>query len=112
MLLMEGRRASRKSAGGNLDTFDCCMRALWHFALLAPEHHDQAAALPRQAIKLDPNLAQAHMMLARMLVGRTMYVWSGDPDKDISKGYEAAARSISLDDCDPYAHYTFCWASC
>ena len=110
MLLIEGKRALRKSVG-NLDAFDCCMRAMWHFSQLTPEHHEQAAAMLRQAIALDPNLAQAHMMLARILVGRTMYGWSSDPGKDISGGYAAAARSVSLDDRDPYTHYAFCWTS-
>jgi tetratricopeptide (TPR) repeat protein len=31
--------------------------------------------------------------------------------KDVSEIYAAAARSVSLDDRDPYCHYAFCWAS-
>jgi adenylate cyclase len=110
MLLMEGKRAVRKSVG-NLDAFDCCMRAMWHFSQLAPEHHQQAVALLRQAIKLDPNLAQAHMMLARTVVGRIMYGWSSDLTNDLAESYAAAARSVSIDDRDPYTHYAFCWTS-
>ena len=110
MLLIEGKRASRKNVG-NLDAFDCCMRAMWHFSQLAPEHHDQAATVLRQAIKLDPDLAQAHMMLARVLVGRVMYGWSSAPEKDLSEAHAEAARSVSLDDRDPYAHYALGWTS-
>jgi adenylate cyclase len=110
MLLIEGKRAFRKGVG-KLDAFDCCMRAMWHFSQLAPEHHEQAVVLLRQATKLDPNLAQAHMMLARLLVGRTMYGWSSDLANDMAESYAAAARSVSLDDRDPYSHYAFCWAS-
>jgi adenylate cyclase len=110
MLLMEGKRAVRKSVG-NLDAFDCCMRAMWHFSQLAPEHHQQAVALLRQAIKLDPNLAQAHMMLARTVVGRIMYGWSSDLTNDLAESYAAAARSVSIDDRDPYTYYAFCWTS-
>lgn len=110
MLLMEGKRAFRKSVG-NLDAFDCCMRAMGHFSKLAPEHHEQAVALLRQAMKLDPNLAQPHMMLARMLVGRIMYGWSSDLTGELAESYTAAARSVSIDDRDPYTHYAFCWAS-
>jgi adenylate cyclase len=68
MLLIEGRRAFRKSAG-NLDAFDCSMRAMWHFSQITAENHDQAVALLRRAIRLDPTLAQAHMVLARTLNG-------------------------------------------
>lgn len=110
MLLIEGKRAFRKS-GGNLDAFDCCMRAMWHFSQLASEDHNQAVTLIRQALTLDPNLAQAHMTLARTLNARIWYGWSVDPVKDVSEIYAAAARSVSLDDRDPYCHYAFCWAS-
>src|SRR5512133_34131 len=64
MLLMEGRRAFRKSVG-NLDAFDCCMRAMWHFSQITPENQDEAANLARKAISLDPSYAQGHMVLAR-----------------------------------------------
>jgi TolB-like protein/tetratricopeptide (TPR) repeat protein len=110
MLLVEGKRAFRKSVG-NPDAFDCCMRAMGHFSQLAPEHHVQAVTLLRQAIKLDPNIAQPHMMLARMLVGRIMYGWSSDLTNDLAESYAAAAHSVSIDDRDPYTHYAFCWAS-
>ena len=110
MLLIEGKRAFRKSAG-NLDAFDCCMRAMWHFSQLLPEQHGQAIALLRQAIKLDPNFAQAHMALGRTLASRVFYGWSNDIGSDSSESYQAAARAISIDDRDPYSHYAFCWAS-
>jgi adenylate cyclase len=110
MLLIEGKRAFRKSVG-NLDAFDCCMRAMWHFSQVTPEDHEHAVALLRQAITLDPNLPQAHMALARTLNSRIWYGWSSDITKDASETYAAAARSISLDDRDPYNHYAFCWAS-
>jgi adenylate cyclase len=110
MLLIEGKRAFRKSVG-NLDAFDCCMRAMWHFSQLAPGDHEQALALLRQAIKLDPNLAQAHMALARTLNARIWYGWSSDLATDVSDIYAAAGRSVTLDDRDPYSHYAFCWAN-
>lgn len=110
MLLIEGKRAFRKNIG-NLDAFDCCMRAMWHFSQLASEDHNQAVTLIRQALTLDPNLAQAHMTLTRTLNARIWYGWSDDPVKDVSEIYAAAARSVSLDDRDPYCHYAFCWGN-
>ena len=50
-------------------------------------------------------------MLARLLVGRIMYGWSSDLTNDIAESYEAAARSVAIDDRDPYTHYAFCWTS-
>jgi adenylate cyclase len=110
MLLIEGKRALRKSVG-NLDAFDCCMRAMWHFSQIAQEDHEQAVALLREAIRLDPSFAQAHMALARTLNSRIWYGWSSDIERDVSEVYIAAARAVSLDDRDPYSHYAFCWAN-
>jgi adenylate cyclase len=110
MLLLEGRRAYRKSVS-NLDAFDCSMRAMWHFSQLAAEDSEQAVALLRQAIALDPNLAQANMALARTLNSRIWYGWSSDIGQDVAETYAAAARAVSLDERDPYSHYAFCWAS-
>jgi adenylate cyclase len=110
MLLIEGKRAFRKSVG-NLDAFDCCMRAMWHFSQKTPENHDQAVTLLRQAISLDPTLAQAHMALARTLNGRVWDGWSGDLANDASEAHAAAARSVAIDDRDPYCHYAYCWTS-
>ena len=110
MLLVEGKRAFRKNVG-NLDAFDCFMRAMWHFSQLASEDHEQAVALLRQAITLDPNLAQAHMALARTLNSRIWYGWSNDIARDVSETYAAASRAVLLDERDPYGHYAFCWAN-
>src|SRR5262245_54133614 len=110
MLLIEGKRAFRKSVK-NLDAFDCCMRAMWHFSQKTPENQDQAVTLLRQAIRLDPTLAQAHMALARTLNSRTWEGWSGDLANDTSEAHAAAARSVAIDDRDPYCHYAYCWTS-
>jgi TolB-like protein/Flp pilus assembly protein TadD len=110
ILLVEGKRAFRKSVG-NLDAFDCCMRAMWHFSQITSENHDQAIALLRQAIELDPNLAQAHMALARTLNSRLWAGWSSDVADEASEAYAAAARSVAIDDRDPYCHYALCWTS-
>src|SRR4030095_1714846 len=41
MLLVEGRRASRKSPA-SLDAFDCSMRAMWHFHKFTPDDSQPA----------------------------------------------------------------------
>ena len=104
MLLVEGRRAARKSAA-NLDAFDCYMRGLSHFHRFAPDESRQAETWLRRAIDLDPQLPQAHTFLARVLTQRIWYGWSQDIDRDIDDAYAAAERAVSLDERDPYAHY-------
>jgi adenylate cyclase len=110
MLLMEGRRALRKGSG-NLDAFDCCMKAMWHFSQLTREDSDQAVALLRNALEIDPNLAQAHMVLGRTLNMRIWYGWSRSPEADLEEAHKAALRAVALDERDPYTHYALCWTS-
>ncbi|MEY9184875.1 adenylate cyclase [Bradyrhizobium sp. USDA 326] len=110
MLLIEGRRAFRKSIG-NLGAFDCCMRAMWLFAQMTPENQDQAVALLRHAISLDSTLAQAHMCLARTLNSRIWHGWTSEIASDASEAHAAAVRSVAIDDRDPYCHYALSWTS-
>lgn len=51
------------------------------------------------------------MGLGRTLNSRIWHGWSTDLDSDMSDAYTAAARSVSLDDRDPYCHYAFSWTS-
>ena len=61
MQIVEGRRATRKSAG-NLDAFDCWMRGVWHFHHLSDaEQHREAETWYRRAIEIDPRFSPAHM---------------------------------------------------
>jgi TolB-like protein/class 3 adenylate cyclase len=110
MLLVEGKRAFRKNIG-NLDAFDCYMRAMWHFSQVTPKSQTQAVALLRHAVTLDPNLAQPHMALARTLDARIWHGGSSDPSTDAAEGYAAGARAVAMDDRDPYSHMAFSWTS-
>src|SRR5262249_23418716 len=66
MLLVEGKRATRKNVA-SLDAFDNCMRGVWHFQMFARDENRVAEKLLLRAIELDPNLALAHSYLARTL---------------------------------------------
>jgi TolB-like protein/class 3 adenylate cyclase/Tfp pilus assembly protein PilF len=110
MLVVEGKRALRKNVT-NLAAFDLCMRAMWHFSQQTRDDSDQALSLVKQAIASDPNLAQAHMVLARTLNARVMQGWTENFAGEVSEGYAAATRAVALDDRDPYCHYALCWLS-
>jgi adenylate cyclase len=102
---VEGKRAARKSASANLDSFDCCMRGIWHFNQFTLEDSSQAESWLRRAIQADPTFAQAHMMLARLLSTRIWWGWSQNFDQDLTDGYLAAAHAATLDERDPYSQY-------
>ena len=110
MLLVEGRRAARNAAASP-DAFDCYMRGIWHFHQLTPDDNRLAESWLRKAIALDPELAQAHMFLARALNNRVWWAWSGDIKRDVAEAYAAATRAAVLDDRDPYVHYILFWVS-
>lgn len=104
MLLVEGRRATRKTAG-NLDAFDHCMRGVWHFQQFARNENREAEMLLRRAVELDGRLALAHTYLARTLNTRIWWGWSTDIAKDLDDELTAATRAVELDERDPYSHY-------
>jgi adenylate cyclase len=110
MLLVEGKRAARKSSA-NPDAFDSYMRGLWHFHQLTSEDSRQAVTWLRRAIQLDPTLAQAHAFLARTLNAGIWYGFSEDPERELSEACDTANRAVRLDDRDPYCHYAQCLLS-
>lgn len=104
ILVGEGRRAARKSPT-NLGAFDCCMRGMWHSNRHGPQEYRHAETWLRRSIELDPMLARAHTMLARVLAVRCWAGYSDDIGRDLQASQAAAERALSLDDRDPAAHY-------
>jgi adenylate cyclase len=110
LMRVEGERARRKRPG-NMHAFDCFQRGFWHFNRFTEEDNSEARRLFRQAITLDPELAEAHTGLARSLVAPVMFGWSKDPTADLTEGLQAAQRALARDDKDPYLHYLISGAS-
>src|SRR5262249_51385709 len=103
ILVSEGRRAVRNNPA-NLDAFDCCMRGMWHFHQLGAQDNRQAEIWIRRSIELDPKLARAHAMLARVLAVRCWAGYSDDIERDVQVGQAAAERAVTLEDRDPGSH--------
>ena len=104
ILLVEGRRAVQKPTG-NLDAYDCCMRGIWHQYQITDGNIARAEEWQRRAIALDPDLARAHMALARTTMAKCLFGYSEDVARDQATVGEAARRAIALDARDPYCHY-------
>lgn len=104
ILVGEGRRAARKSPT-NLSAFDCCMRGAWHSNQLGLQDSRHAETWLRRSIELDPALARAHCMLARVLSVRCWAGYSDDIDRDLQASRAAVERALALDDRDPAGHY-------
>jgi adenylate cyclase len=109
LLVVEGRRAARKSPT-HLNAYDFFMRGMWHYHQFDPEENRRAAEWMRKAVALDPHLTHGHVGLARTLNLRIWVGWSKDADADRRAGFEAAQRAVELDDKDPYGHYVLTFA--
>jgi TolB-like protein len=104
LLKTEGAQAVARHTG-NMTAWDLVRRGTWHFHQVTRDTHLEARELFRQACKLDPQLPEAHIWLARVTAGVVPYGWSQDPAADLKEGLEAALKAIQLDERNPYAHY-------
>jgi tetratricopeptide (TPR) repeat protein len=96
---------------GNITAWDLVRRGTWHFHKVTREDHLTARTLFRRACAIDPDLPESHIWLGRVSAGIIAYGWSDAPNADSKEGVDAAARAITLDPRDPYAHYAFAIAN-
>jgi hypothetical protein len=107
LLKTEGVQTAARHTG-NMTAWDLVRRGTWHFHKVTRDNHHKARDLFRQACKLDPELPEAHIWLARVSAGTVFYGWSENSPTDLQEGTEAALRAILLDERNPYAHYAVC----
>jgi TolB-like protein len=95
--------AARHSS--NVTAWDLVRQGTWHFHHVGRDTHLKARELFRQACRLDPELAEAHIWLARVSAGIVAYGWSDKAERDIREGLDGALKAIQLDEKNPYSHY-------
>lgn len=104
VLKIEGGRVATRGAT-NLNAWDLVRQGTWHFHQVTPAGHARARELFREAIKLDSQLPDSHIWLARVSAGIVAFGWSDNPLNDLREGLQAAHIAIRLDEKDPYSHY-------
>jgi TolB-like protein len=104
LLKTEGAQAAVRHTG-NMTAWELVRRGTWHFHQVTRENHLRARELFREACKLDPELPEAHIWLARVSAGVVPYGWAQDPDIDLQEGMQAALKAVYLDERNPYSHY-------
>jgi TolB-like protein/cytochrome c-type biogenesis protein CcmH/NrfG len=104
LLKSEGMQAAARHTG-NMTAWDLVRRGTWHFHQVTRENHLKARELFRQACRLDPELPEAHIWVARVSGGIVPYGWSDDPRADLQEGMNAAFTAIRLDERNVYSHY-------
>ncbi len=95
----EQQRAMRKRPQ-DFGAWDCCQRALAHQWKFTPNDYEQAIALARRGIALDPSSSYARSMLAICLFEQTMAGWSADAPQTFRDSFDAASEAVALDDKD------------
>jgi TolB-like protein len=87
-------------------------RGVWQFHKVERESHLKARDLFRSAAALDPELAEAHLWLARVSGGIVLWGWTDEPTVTCQEGLMAAFAAVRLDEKNPYAHYGLAITSC
>ncbi|WP_429806455.1 winged helix-turn-helix domain-containing tetratricopeptide repeat protein [Ensifer sp. B1-9] len=90
---------------GNLTAWEIVRQGTWYFHQVGRQTHLIARELFREACRLDPELAEAHLWLGRVSAGIVAYGWSERPSDDIKEGLDAALAAVRLDEKNPYTHY-------
>ena len=101
---LERDRAHRKSPE-NLDSWESYQRGLWHLYKLTREHNEEAKALFRQAIALDPEFCSGHSGLGYAHLLDAIFEFVNSSDKSIELSFDSIMAATTLDDRDAMAHY-------
>ena len=72
------------------------------------EDYDRAEKCLLQAIRLDPNLAQAYHQLSLVKFFKWMVCWTPDLDNTFVEAFKTAQQAVALDDTDSMVHAHLC----
>lgn len=95
----------------HMGAWDYCQRGLWHLNKLTESDGAAAYGLFKTAVALDPNLAEAHLGLARALIAQWNYGSVEDFAPLVREARESALRAVELDRENPYAQYVLAQTS-
>jgi adenylate cyclase len=99
----------------HMGSWDYCQRGFWHVHKGTRADGETAYGLFKKALALDPNLAEAHLGLARALIVQWNYGSVEDFAPFARQARESALQAVALDTENPQAQYvlaqTSLWAS-
>lgn len=88
----------------SLDAWEAHHRGLWHMYLFNKADNEQARHFFATAVRLDPTFARAYAGLSFAHFQNAFQGWA-QREPEIDRAYEAAAKSLMVDDRDPAAHW-------
>jgi adenylate cyclase len=89
----------------HMGAWDYCQRGFWHVNRGTGTDGIAAYGLFKQALTLDPNLADAHLGLARALIVQWNYGSVEDFAPFVRQARESALQAVALDSENPQAQY-------
>src|SRR5438270_8989969 len=89
----------------HMGAWDYCQRGFWHVNKGTATDGQAAYGLFKQALILDPNLADAHLGLARALIVQWNYGSVEDFAPFVRQARESALQAAALDSENPQAQY-------
>src|SRR5215470_5787326 len=95
----------------HMGAWDYCQRGLWHVHKATRTDGVTAYGLFKQALALDPNLADAHLGLARALIVQWDYGSVEDFAPFVREAREAALQALALDSENPQTQYVLAQTS-
>ena len=106
----ETRRGAAKQPE-HMGAWDYCQRGFWHLNRLTETDGAAAYGLFKTAVALDPELAEAHLGLARALIVQWDYGSAEDFAPLVREARQSALRAAELDSENPYAQYVLAQTS-
>jgi adenylate cyclase len=94
-----------------MGAWDFCQRGLWHVHKGTRSDGETAYGLFERALALDPNLADAHLGLARALIVQWNYGSVEDFAPFVRQARESALRAAALDKENPQVQYVLAQTS-
>jgi TolB-like protein/tetratricopeptide (TPR) repeat protein len=104
MLQGEAVRIERKALE-DFNALDCFYRGMSKLNQITTPAHHEALGLFRDSVRLDPELAVAHVGISRTLYGHMLRGVSENTDSDLNEAAAEARLAIRLDPREATAHF-------
>jgi tetratricopeptide (TPR) repeat protein len=101
--LVERNRAILRPPN-SLDAWEAHHRGLWHMYRFSKTDNERARQYFAQAVELDPTFARAYAGLSFAHFQNAFLGWK-KAAPEIERAFDAAGRSLMVDDRDPAAHH-------
>ena len=101
--MVERNRAILKPPN-SLDAWEAHHRGLWHMYRFSKTDNERARQYFAQAVELDPTFARAYAGLSFAHFQNAFLGWK-KPKPEIDRAFDAAGKSLMVDDRDPAAHW-------